>query len=128
MFWLSIFVARHLRLGKLDMDDATNKPVGGKFGVRGYPTLKIFRNGEASDYSGPRDAAGIVEYAKTEKAKVSQQIRRSVGPSVGQSLFGLLFSVSSSALLFEVCFRPGLVGFGVFLLLFLRGSRFCSCC
>eukprot|EP00752_Nemacystus_decipiens_P007504 g6705.t1 len=58
-----------IKLGKLDMDDATNKPVGGKFGVRGYPTLKIFRNGEASDYSGPRDAEGIVKYLKEEKAK-----------------------------------------------------------
>ncbi|CAM9271262.1 unnamed protein product [Scytosiphon promiscuus] len=58
-----------IKLGKIDMDDASNKAVGGKFGVRGYPTLKIFRKGVASDYSGPRDATGIVEFLKTEKAK-----------------------------------------------------------
>lgn len=60
------------------MDDAANKPVGGKFGVRGYPTLKIFRNGVVSDYSGPRDATGIVEFLKTEKAKV--RFHSSVAP------------------------------------------------
>lgn len=58
------------RLGKIDMDDKANKPVGGKFGVKGYPTLKIFRNGVASDYTGPRDAKGIVAFLKAEKAKV----------------------------------------------------------
>jgi len=31
-------------------------------GIKGYPTLKIFRKGIASDYSGPRDADGIVNY------------------------------------------------------------------
>lgn len=33
----------------------------GKYGVNGYPTLKIFKNGEvAEDYNGPREADGIV--------------------------------------------------------------------
>jgi len=36
-----------------------------KHGVSGYPTLKIFRDGEISqDYDGPRDAAGIAAYMK----------------------------------------------------------------
>jgi protein disulfide isomerase family A protein 3 len=31
----------------------------GKYGVNGYPTLKIFKNGEmSSDYNGPREANG----------------------------------------------------------------------
>lgn len=30
--------------------------------VQGYPTLKVFRNGSPSDYSGPRKADGIVSY------------------------------------------------------------------
>ena len=42
---------------KLAKVDATEqKELGAKFGVRGYPTIKFFVNGEPSDYSGPRDA------------------------------------------------------------------------
>ncbi|KAG2077373.1 protein disulfide isomerase [Suillus decipiens] len=31
-------------------------------GVQGYPTLKVFRNGEHTEYSGPRKADGIISY------------------------------------------------------------------
>ncbi|KZT19258.1 protein disulfide isomerase [Neolentinus lepideus HHB14362 ss-1] len=31
-------------------------------GVQGYPTLKVFRDGEPTDYTGPRKADGIVSY------------------------------------------------------------------
>lgn len=67
------------RLGKIDVNEEANKPVGKKFGVRGYPTLKLFRNGEASDYGGPRDADGIVAYLKAEVSKVRRWSRRGGG-------------------------------------------------
>ncbi|CAM9593048.1 unnamed protein product [Ectocarpus sp. 8 AP-2014] len=51
-----------IKLGKLDMDDPKTKAVGSKFGVKGFPTLKIFRNGKPEDYTGPRDAEGIVKF------------------------------------------------------------------
>ncbi|EIN10656.1 disulfide isomerase [Punctularia strigosozonata HHB-11173 SS5] len=31
-------------------------------GVQGYPTLKVFRNGTPADYTGPRQADGIISY------------------------------------------------------------------
>ncbi|KAF9268027.1 disulfide isomerase [Marasmius fiardii PR-910] len=31
-------------------------------GVQGYPTIKVFRNGTPTDYTGPRKADGIVSY------------------------------------------------------------------
>lgn len=37
-----------------------------KYGVKGYPTIKVFPAGKkskAKDYNGPREAAGIVDYA-----------------------------------------------------------------
>jgi hypothetical protein len=37
-----------------------------KFGVSGYPTLKVFRKGDHSEYKGPRDANGIVAYMKKQ--------------------------------------------------------------
>ncbi|KAG0221650.1 protein disulfide-isomerase precursor [Actinomortierella wolfii] len=33
-------------------------------GVQGYPTLKVFRNGEATEYRGPRKADGIISHLK----------------------------------------------------------------
>jgi len=51
-------------LAKVDCTEA-GKEICSKYGVSGYPTLKIFRNGEmASDYDGPRDAPGIINYMK----------------------------------------------------------------
>ena len=43
------------------VDCPANSNLCSKFGVTGYPTLKIFRGGEFSaDYSGPRSAGGGV--------------------------------------------------------------------
>jgi protein disulfide-isomerase A6 len=38
-----------VKLGKMDVDDATNKPIGARFGVQGFPTIKVFGYGEKSD-------------------------------------------------------------------------------
>lgn len=34
--------------------------------MRGYPTLKVFRNGEATEYSGPRKTDGIISYMQKQ--------------------------------------------------------------
>ncbi|XP_063041035.1 protein disulfide-isomerase A3-like [Engraulis encrasicolus] len=53
----------HVALAKVDC--TSNTQTCGRFGVTGYPTLKIFRNGEESSaYDGPRTADGIVKYMK----------------------------------------------------------------
>uniref|UniRef100_A0A915PKR5 Protein disulfide-isomerase n=1 Tax=Setaria digitata TaxID=48799 RepID=A0A915PKR5_9BILA len=44
------------------VDSTAEKSLSMEFDVTGYPTLYIFRNGKKSDYSGPRDAKGIVKY------------------------------------------------------------------
>ncbi|XP_033639191.1 protein disulfide-isomerase A4-like [Asterias rubens] len=47
--------------------DATAHPdLGSRYEVQGYPTLKVFRKGEAFDYEGPREEGGIVRYMKAQ--------------------------------------------------------------
>jgi protein disulfide isomerase len=53
-----------IRLGKVDATEYN--ALAGRFGVSGYPTLKVMRNGADSPYNGPRDADGIVSYMKKQ--------------------------------------------------------------
>jgi len=51
-----------IRLAKVDATEET--ALGTKFEVRGYPTLKFFRNGKPSDYKGGRTSTEIVNWLK----------------------------------------------------------------
>ncbi|XP_064201545.1 protein disulfide isomerase family A, member 7 [Anguilla rostrata] len=58
------------------VDCTANSETCGRFGVNGYPTLKIFRNGEeAASYDGPRSADGIVSYMKKQAGPSSVPLR-----------------------------------------------------
>jgi len=63
----SMILAKENPPVKLAKVDATvEKSIGERFEIRGYPTIKIFRNGVASEYDGPREANGIVRYVKSK--------------------------------------------------------------
>jgi len=48
----------------------------GRFQVSGYPTVKIFRNGELSqDYAGPREAGGIIKFMKSQVGAASKECK-----------------------------------------------------
>ena len=49
-------------LAKVDAD--AHKDLGERYGVSGYPTIKISENGQLSDYDGPRESKGIVSFVK----------------------------------------------------------------
>lgn len=64
-------------LAKVDANDDLNKELASEYEVKGFPTLKILRNGGKTiqEYKGPRDADGIVEYLKTQAGPASHEIK-----------------------------------------------------
>uniref|UniRef100_A0A1B6CLZ3 Protein disulfide-isomerase n=1 Tax=Clastoptera arizonana TaxID=38151 RepID=A0A1B6CLZ3_9HEMI len=63
-----------ITLAKVDCTEA-GKETCNKNSVSGYPTLKIFRNGEFSkEYNGPREANGIVKYMKAQVGPSSKEL------------------------------------------------------
>jgi len=51
---------KNIKLAKVNCVDEAD--LCQEHGVQGYPTLRVFRNGEHSDYTGPRKTDGIVSY------------------------------------------------------------------
>lgn len=64
-----------IHLAKIDCD--AEKDLCQRFNVGGYPTLKIFRNGEVGkDYEGPRDpASAIAKYMKKQAEPSSRELK-----------------------------------------------------
>ncbi|XP_051896260.1 protein disulfide-isomerase A3 [Pristis pectinata] len=60
----------------IKVDCTANTNTCTKYGVSGYPTLKIFRDGEESgSYDGPRTADGIVSHLKKQAGPSSVEIK-----------------------------------------------------
>jgi len=58
----------------VEVDCTTEKAVCGKYEVSGYPTLKVFRNGEKSaDYSGGREANDFVKFLASQAGPASTE-------------------------------------------------------
>ncbi len=56
------------------MNADEEKSLGGQYGVKGFPTIKIFTGSKAEDYNGPRTAQGLIDAAlKAIRAKVDAQ-------------------------------------------------------
>lgn len=77
-----------VKLGKLDATAETK--IASRYGVQGYPTIKVFPPGEKGapeDYSGPREADGIVKAAlnKLESYGIAPEIAQLVSADVFQS-------------------------------------------
>lgn len=66
-----------ITLAKVDANVNENRELATKYEVRGFPTIKILRNGGeiVQDYNGPRDADGIVAYLKRQAGPASTEIK-----------------------------------------------------
>nr|BAG16714.1 protein disulfide isomerase [Glycine max] len=64
-------------LAKIDANEEKNKDLASQYDVRGYPTIKILRNGgkNVQEYKGPREADGIVDYLKKQSGPASTEIK-----------------------------------------------------
>lgn len=55
---------------------STGQTTCNRFGIKGYPSLKVFSDGELLyTYDGPRDADGIVGYMKVKLSSGSQELK-----------------------------------------------------
>ncbi|XP_015757411.1 PREDICTED: protein disulfide-isomerase A6-like [Acropora digitifera] len=52
-----------IKVGAVDMDNQMNQQLGGQYGIRGFPTIKVFGSNKNSpnDYNGARTAQAIVD-------------------------------------------------------------------
>ncbi|XP_068648249.1 protein disulfide-isomerase-like [Aristolochia californica] len=64
-------------LAKVDANEEINKELASQYDVKGFPTLKILRNGGKTieDYKGPRDSDGIIAYLKKQVGPASTEIK-----------------------------------------------------
>jgi len=63
-----------ITLVKVDCTEG-GKSTCNKFSVQGYPTLKIFKDGEfSSEYNGPREASGITKFMRSQVGPSAKEL------------------------------------------------------
>jgi thiol-disulfide isomerase/thioredoxin len=55
---------KSIGIGAIDCDDASNRPICGKYGVNGFPALKAMVSGKPKSYNGAREADPMKEWIK----------------------------------------------------------------
>ena len=58
----------------MQVDATIEKELGEKAGVRGFPTLKFYKNGNALEYGGGRDTGPIINWLKKKTGPPAKQL------------------------------------------------------
>ncbi|KAF8165301.1 protein disulfide isomerase [Crassisporium funariophilum] len=66
---------KSIKLAKVDCVDEAD--LCQSKGIQGYPTLKVYRKGEAAEYSGPRKADGIISYMTKQSLPAVSEVSAS---------------------------------------------------
>lgn len=66
-----------ISLAKVDCTTEPNKPICERYGVKGFPTLKVFRNTDPkpADYNGGRTSVDIVKYMKKQNSPAYVELK-----------------------------------------------------
>ncbi len=78
------------------VDATENKDLGSQYGVKGYPTLKFFKNGEATEYTGKKDGEATEYTGKKEWIRPQNIQVKNYKYSKEAKLFLMSFELSSS--------------------------------
>jgi protein disulfide-isomerase-like protein len=54
-----------------NVDCEKNRLICSNYQVRGYPTIKLFKDGKYTEYDGPREVSGFIFFAKNTEADVN---------------------------------------------------------
>ena len=90
------------RVTAVDCDKEENKGLCAQFGIKGFPTIKIFPGGSKGlpeDYQGPRTASAIVDFAIKKVKSFVKKVDTASWESflTGKSAQVVLFSPKSDA-------------------------------
>ena len=60
------------------------EPIGQKYNVKGYPTIKVFKGGSPEDYNGGRTASDITQYLDTllESSLPPPEVKQLTSPEI----------------------------------------------